>query len=356
MMKEFNKPQLVVDKKKCVRNIQKMVAKAKRHDLSFRPHFKTHQSKEIADLYAQEGVRQITVSSVGMAVYFASFGWSDITIAFPVNIREIEAINDLNERIDLKLLVDSVESVELLNEQLAAPLGIFIKIDTGYGRAGIEASDESEIEKVAHAVSEASMLKLKGILTHAGHTYHAANADEIESIHRGTVKQMNAVKMLLQKYDDELIISVGDTPSCSLSENFAGVDEIRPGNYVFYDLQQYNVGSCSFDEVALILVCPVVGVYPKKEKIIIYGGGVHFSKQSMMVNGTKIHGQAVRLKENGWGEAIPETYLSGVSQEHGIVTCKNPDYMASLQPGDLIGVIPVHACLAVNLLRDLYFV
>jgi len=355
-MKHFSKPQIVVDKNKCVRNIKKMAAKAKRHQLTFRPHFKTHQSKEVAALYAQEGVKQITVSSVEMAFYFASFGWSDITIAFPVNIREIDRINELNEQIDLNLLVDSVRSVELLNEQLSAPLGVFIKIDTGYGRAGVEASDESEIENVARAVRESSMLSLKGILTHAGHTYHADSVDEIENIHRSTVEQMKEVKKLLQKSGDEVIISVGDTPSCSLSEYFTGVHEIRPGNYVFYDLQQYNVGSCTFDEVALILVCPVVGVYPKKEKIIIYGGGVHFSKQSITLNGTKIHGQVVRLKENGWGEAIPGTYLTGVSQEHGTITCKDPDYLASLQPGDLIGIMPVHACLAVNLLRDLYFV
>src|SRR6056297_3508869 len=169
-MKDFNKPQLIVDKTKCIGNIQKMVSKARRHNLAFRPHFKTHQSKAVAELYAQEGVRKITVSSVEMASYFASFGWSDITIAFPANIREIDAINELNRRIDLNLLVDSVSTAAQLNDQLASPVGVFIKIDTGYGRAGIEASNEPEIEKVGRAVSESTMLKLKGILTHAGHT------------------------------------------------------------------------------------------------------------------------------------------------------------------------------------------
>ncbi|MFO7850704.1 MAG: alanine racemase [Spirochaetia bacterium] len=355
-MKEFQKPQLVVDREKCIRNIQKMVSKAERHELAFRPHFKTHQSREVANLYAQEGVKRITVSSVEMAQYFASFGWSDITIAFPVNLREISSINELNTRVNLHLLVDSMRSVELLNERLAAPLGVFIKIDTGYGRAGIEFSDEAGIDKLARTIADCRMLRLEGILTHAGHTYHASGTEEIEKIHRTTIRRMDTVAKLVRKYGDDLVVSVGDTPSCSVSEDFTGVDEIRPGNYVFYDLQQHDIGSCSFDEIALVLVCPVVGVYPGKEKIIIYGGGVHFSKQRISVNGVETHGQVVRLKENGWGEAVPGTYLSSVSQEHGIVTCKDPEFMGSLQPGDAIGVVPVHACLAVNLLRDLHFV
>jgi len=33
-----------------------------------------------------------------------------------------------------------------------------------------------------------------------------------------------------------LLISYGDTPSCSIAENFDEVDEIRPGNFVFYDV------------------------------------------------------------------------------------------------------------------------
>lgn len=33
-----------------------------------------------------------------------------------------------------------------------------------------------------------------------------------------------------------IIISVGDTPGISAAKNLDGIDEIRPGNYVFYDV------------------------------------------------------------------------------------------------------------------------
>ncbi len=89
------KPTLIVDKKRCKKNIEKMVSKAKKNNLIFRPHFKTHQSSKIAELFKEYGINKCTVSSVEMAEYFAENGWKDITIAFPFNILEINEINKL---------------------------------------------------------------------------------------------------------------------------------------------------------------------------------------------------------------------------------------------------------------------
>ncbi|MCF7945867.1 MAG: hypothetical protein K9L24_03340 [Spirochaetia bacterium] len=58
-------------------------------------------------LYRQEGVTDITditVFSVETAHFFADKAWKDITIAFPLNLREIQAINELNSAIKLNLI------------------------------------------------------------------------------------------------------------------------------------------------------------------------------------------------------------------------------------------------------------
>lgn len=34
----------------------------------------------------------------------------------------------------------------------------------------------------------------------------------------------------------KIIISVGDTPGISAAKNLEGIDEVRPGNYVFFDV------------------------------------------------------------------------------------------------------------------------
>ena len=125
------RPTLILDKEKCLRNIERMAKKAETLSLDFRPHFKTHQSAEIGEWFRQYGVQKITVSSVQMASFFASHGWTDITIAFPVNILEIDDINILAGKIKLNLLIENKEALLSLDKFIRFPVGIFIKVDTG---------------------------------------------------------------------------------------------------------------------------------------------------------------------------------------------------------------------------------
>ena len=168
---EIIRPTLVLDKQKCINNIEKMVLKAANHNLIFRPHLKTHQSKEIGEWLRNSGVDKITVSSVQMAKYFVEAGWKDITIAFPFNQLEIDEINDLAARIKLNILIIHADSVKFLKKHLKYEVGIFIKIDCGYHRTGIAAEDYDEIYSVTSMVNSVKKLKLKGFLTHSGHAY-----------------------------------------------------------------------------------------------------------------------------------------------------------------------------------------
>ncbi len=102
---KLKKPTLLLDKKKCLSNIQKMKIKADKHNLIFRPHFKTHQSAKVGEWYRETGVNKITVSSVSMAKYFYNNGWKDITIAFPLNFAEVEDINQLAIETNINVLV-----------------------------------------------------------------------------------------------------------------------------------------------------------------------------------------------------------------------------------------------------------
>ncbi|MFH1118863.1 MAG: hypothetical protein V1775_03515, partial [Bacteroidota bacterium] len=97
----FSSPELIIDERICRTNIHNMAEKARANGLIFRPHFKTHQSVMVGRWFREEGVTAITVASVKMARFFAKAGWKDITIAFPLNIREIEEIG----------LIDKIQAV-----------------------------------------------------------------------------------------------------------------------------------------------------------------------------------------------------------------------------------------------------
>ncbi len=349
-MNNIQHPTLLIDKQKCLNNILRMKDKAVKNNLLFRPHFKTHQSGIIGEFFKKEGIEAITVSSVQMALQFIYAGWKDITIAIPFNLRETHVINLISQDVNINLLVDSIECIKHLKLHLKRRAGLFIKIDTGYHRTGLMHNDYDTIDEILSITSSIENINFKGFLTHAGNTYDAKNKEEILNIFSDSKHKLLRLKENYKEYHP--IISYGDTPSCSIAEDFEGIDEIRPGNFVFYDLMQYELGSCTFDEIAVAVACPVISKNTERQEIVLYGGAVHLSKDYLVnTEGNKTYGLIVPLKEDSWGAPYVNTYVSGISQEHGIISA-NRELFDNVKIGDLIGVIPVHSCLTADLMKD----
>ncbi|MFD1315836.1 alanine racemase [Namhaeicola litoreus] len=342
-------PTLVLDVDRCKRNIQRMAKKAKESKVIFRPHFKTHQSLEIGKWFKEVGVNCITVSSLRMAQYFSE-EWDDITVAFPVNLREIDLINDLATKIHLTLLVESVETVQFLNNQLLDKVGCFVKIDTGYHRTGIPVSKIELLDDLLNCISASDKIQFKGFLTHTGHTYSCRSKEEIESIYMVAVNELSGLKKRYLNRFPNLILSFGDTPSCSVLDDFSAFDEIRPGNFVFYDVTQCLIGSCESKDVAVALACPVVAIHKDRNEIVIYGGGIHLSKDRIEENSQLIFGKIVKNSGLKWGDEIDGMFVKSLSQEHGIVYCPER-IIDDFNVGDLIYVLPIHSCMTIDLMK-----
>jgi D-serine deaminase-like pyridoxal phosphate-dependent protein len=346
-MLKLTTPELLLDEQKCKANIKRMTDKAQRHNLIFRPHFKTHQSAEVGNLFKEYGIEAITVSSVKMAGFFVARGWNDITVAFPVNVNEYMDINKLAANCNFNITIENREAVEFLNQNLKNEVGVFIKLDAGYHRTGIDIEAFDAIAFLAGMIHQSKVLKLKGFLIHNGHTYHADSPHQILSFHNASLEKIKIFKGKLQNAGIGGIISIGDTPALSLTENFDGVDEIRPGNFVFYDLMQHNLGCCRFGDIAVALACPVVAKHAARNEIVVYGGAVHLSKEYIEINdGQRLYGKIVGLAENGWSEPLEDSYIKSLSQEHGIIKIAKK-YFDEIKTGDFIGALPVHSCLTV---------
>jgi D-serine deaminase-like pyridoxal phosphate-dependent protein len=346
----ITKPTLLVDLVKVNKNIDRMVKKARVNDVILRPHFKTHQSSEIGRLFQERNVDAITVSSVDMAEYFAGNGWRDITIAFPVNPRQLEQINGLARQTKLNILFESLNSYLTVDKRLANGIGAWIKIDTGYHRSGIHWNDLEEISRLTRNIDENRALFFEGILTHAGHTYKAGSVEEIRKIFLETVNRMDLVKNELEAQGYEVKVSIGDTPGCSIVEKFGSVDEIRPGNFVFYDLMQEKLGACSESDIAVAAACPVVAKNLNRNEIVIYGGAVHLSKEFLInTDGDPYYGRITLPINKGWTNAISDCWLSSISQEHGVITASK-DLLEMVEIGDLLMILPIHSCLTANLM------
>jgi D-serine deaminase-like pyridoxal phosphate-dependent protein len=342
---------LILDKQRVLRNIERMVRRAEEANVRFRPHFKTHQSAEIGEWFRAAGVSAITVSSFEMAVYFAKHGWSDITVAFPLNVLERQRVMSLSRSISLSILLDSANPLDVLNEAAEERISVWIKIDAGYGRVGLPWNATDQIVHLAGRIAESPNLSFAGILAHNGHSYYAKNRDEIQRIHYEALDRLTAVKTALQsKGHSRCEISIGDTPSCSTVSSFEGIDEIRPGNFVFYDVMQALLGACEENDIAVVVLCPVVGIYTKRFCVAIYGGAVHLSKESITLppDGQRVFGFAGSGEHELLGRFDRAAPLVNLTQEHGIVELPE-SRLTTMRIGALLPVFPIHSCLTANL-------
>jgi D-serine deaminase-like pyridoxal phosphate-dependent protein len=225
-------------------------------------------------------------------------------------------------------------------------------VDVGYHRTGIPWDDFSKIIWVARAILSESKLTFAGLLTHSGHTYHAKSPDEIRRLHKDSLLKLRAVKRRLKKegiYPCE--ISIGDTPSCSAANTFTGADEIRPGNFVFYDLTMSQLGVCRDEDIAVAVACPVVAKYEAWNQVVIYGGAVHLSKDFLMdERGRRVYGYAAIPGDTSWGPAERKAPILSLSQEHGLMEM-NDSFLRQTEVGDFLVILPVHSCLTADLYR-----
>ncbi|MEL7121719.1 MAG: alanine racemase [Bacteroidota bacterium] len=352
ILNQVIEPTLIINEQIVRKNLKLMAEKAHRNSLALRPHCKTHQSHTVARWMRDYDIHALTVSSIRMAQYFANDGWDDITIAFPINVLEVDRINELADKIKLNIIVESAEAVNQLNSKLKASVNAFIKADTGYHRTGLRLEDADLIDETIEALEKAQHINFLGFLSHAGHSYGARGKAEIEAIHNTSLTTFQSFRDRYESTFPNLVYSAGDTPTCSAMDHFPVADELRPGNFVFYDLSQYAIGSCSLGQIAVLMACPVVAIHKNRNEVVIYGGGVHFSKDRKPhpIHPNDYYGLVADWATEGWKLSQESDYIKSLSQEHGILKVKEAT-IDNYKVGDIIGVAPIHSCMTANLMK-----
>lgn len=347
----ISQPTLLLDSEIAQRNLQHMAQKISAAGVSFRPHFKTHQSSRIGEWFREFGVKSITVSSVEMAEYFAAAGWSDILIAFSLNLRQLERIRLLAGRVHLGMLVEDLAAVQALQGIAPAALDVWIKIDAGAHRTGLDWQEAKPVRKLASEIKRQQHLHFRGLLTHSGNTYHCASAGEVVRAFRAGVEHLDDLRSTLAGDLGPMQVSVGDTPGCSLCDDFSGIDELRPGNFIFYDAQQASIGSCAPTQIAVAVACPVVALHPQRNEVVVYGGAIHLSKDWLETQNGLSFGLVALQAGQRWGQPVPGAWVRSLSQEHGVIHFDR-GIPAGLNTGDLLFVLPAHSCLTVQALKN----
>jgi len=277
------------------------------------------------------------VSTLEEARAFADGGFDDITWAFPVIPGRLHEAAELAARVRLGVVVDSVTAVDGLIGT-GAPFRVWIKIDCGYGRAGVDPESAVPGELAERVIGGG--LELAGILSHSGNAYHAASRSEmarIADLERRTMADLAA------KLTTEGIsipdASIGSTPSMSAYRTLQGVTEVRPGNYALHDYTQVLLGSCDVGKCAATVLTTVVSSHPDRDTAVVDAGALAMSLDPGPRHmGRRSFGEI--LDERARGTLRRNARLTSLSQEHGIVS-------RSLDVGTRVRVVPNHSCLTV---------
>lgn len=329
-------PTLLLDTTIAQRNLERMAAKARTSGTLFRPHFKTHQSATIGRWFKDVGVDHIAVSSANMAVYFACRGWHNILVSFPFHPAQWGWLRPLADSIDLQLLVAHQAGAAALAQLADRPVHVWLELDSGQGRTGLPMDEPALLQQVVTTLRANPKIRIKGVHIHAGQSYHCRGAQELKNL---AADLLPRIAQLRQDWltPESWALSFGDTPLCSYLQDLSFADEIRPGNFIFYDLMQHQIGACTPEDIAVAVACPVVDDY------FVYGGAVHLSKDRLQVKGEKVFGAVATPTGTGW--AIPSDIyqqpLTNLSQEHGWLSKTAPP----LAYGTVVPVLPVHSCL-----------
>ena len=337
-------PVLILDRAILRRNLKRMSDRMRDAGVILRPHLKTAKSIEVGRMAVEDHDGRITVSTLAEARYFAGGGFKDILYGVGIVPAKLAAVTELRRQgVNLRVVTDNLSVAKAI---AAAATGgdsfsVFIEIDSGGGRAGLPFPELRGLLDIARILHDAPGVDLAGVMTHAGHSYHqstpagiAAVAEQERQAIVGAAEALRAAGIPCP------IVSGGSTPTAMHSRDFTGITEMRPGVYVFNDLDQEFIGSCGAGDLALSVLASVIGHYPHRNQILVDAGALALSKD---ISAQEFHPKV------GYGTIADaparDMAVVACSQEHGFVGAEAPLPYASLPVGARVRILPNHACI-----------
>lgn len=350
-LRDYATPVAVLDRRAVERNCRMMAQRAARLGVGLRPHLKTAKSAAVARLAVAGQFGGITVSTVAEAAYFAGRGFRDITYAVGIAQEKVEALGALQSRDQARitLLADNAAAIAAVAERaqsLGQTFDLLLEVDTGGGRGGVDPAGPKLLE-LGRLVQAQPALRLQGVLTHAGHSYHCGDAAAIRKVaEHERLGAVTAANRLRQAGLPCPVVSVGSTPTAVFAASGEGVTEIRPGVYTLFDLDQVARGVCTIEDVALSVLATVIGHNPRSRRVLIDAGALALSKDQSAAEFRQDIGFGLVCCGDG-GPPLDDLYIAEVHQEHGFVASAGDAaaMFERLPLGSRVRVLPNHACI-----------
>jgi D-serine deaminase-like pyridoxal phosphate-dependent protein len=299
----------------------------------------------VARLAAGEG-GPVTVSTLHEAEYLADHGFDDILYAVGLSAGKLPRLARLAARVrHMGVILDNMAAAQALvafQAEGGPRLLALIEIDTDGHRSGLR-PDQDELIEIGRVLDAAGLLD--GVLTHAGESYGSTSEADLQryaALERSGV--VTAAERLRAAGLACRVVSVGSTPTALYGQDFAGVTEVRAGVYMFQDLVMAGAGVCVPADLALSVLCTVIGHQEQKGWVIVDAGWMALSRD----RGTQKQrvDQGYGLVCDLDGRPIDDLIVLSANQEHGVIADRNgaPVDPARFPFGARLRILPNHAC------------
>ncbi|KAK9858185.1 hypothetical protein MYU51_019067 [Penicillium brevicompactum] len=382
------KPAAVLDVGLIRRHCGTMLDTINKLNVGFRAHIKSHKTPEIAKLQIGDIKEANFIASttleidmmIPLLLELQREGRSiNILYGIPLVPSQVphlaKAARQLGKN-SISVMIDHPDQVpfmEQLSSLAGVPVCVFVKVDTGYHRAGlppISLNKNGLLEKLV-AAEQSGKANILGLYSHSSLSYSGTTPEQAMG---HLISEIRGCKDALQKNlhllpKRELVISVGATPQVVSSQNLMLSNsscmeaqelktllsetnvELHAGVYPILDMQQFSTHASAAsgsleNEIAISVLAEVCSVYNDSERE---------KPEALVAAGTLALGREPCASYPGWGVVSPwrlgkqessqKLILARISQEHAIVTW-NDESQANLplSIGQVVKVHPNHAC------------
>lgn len=329
-------PVAVVDLRRVAANAHNTVQRLAAHGLAWRPHVKTHKSREMTRLQLAAGAQGLTVATLREAEVMADL-CQDLLLAHPPvpgRVR-IERLAALLSQGNLTVAVDSSLSVDTLRaaaRDAGVPAPGAVEVDVGMGRAGVPAPEAAV--RLALDLAEGVGTSFRGILFYPGHI--RGGADPATEMRRVSDRVNRMVEALEAVGLTPEMVSGGSTPTLHLSHLVEASTEVRAGTCIFHDRDSVSTDAGDEEDLAYWILSTVVSDAVPGQ-VVVDAGSKALAKESFRGDGP------------GYGRLMdqPGVLVDRLSEEHGILDLAEGEWRPAL--GDRVRIIPNHVCVSVNL-------
>ncbi len=342
-LSEIDTPALAVDLDVLERNLARAADYARRHGLRLRPHTKTHKSIALARRQLESGAAGLTVAKVSEAETMLGAEPADMLVAYPIVGREkLRRLMEAARRTRITVALDSAAAANGLSEAAAAArvnVGVLAEFDIGMGRVGV--APGGPLLQLARCVHALPRLSLEGLAFFPGHirNWDAAGREAFSTAAR-------ILESVLLDFEGAgipvPIVSGGSTPLLFHSHEMTGLTEIRPGTYIFNDVNTVDSGACAWDDCAATILTTVVSTARPGQRIVD-GGSKTFSSDRLANPADATFGRVLEA---------PGARFHRLTEEHGFIDITQAG--RGFAVGDRVRIVPNHVCTALNLQDTFY--